>query len=540
MSDNINVGEYKFIEFSIKPIGADPDAKGVDIKHKVTFFSIEESITKGFVSGKAVIEDTFNDVQNIPLNGEELLTISYSDFFGDLLTEDYFIYSVVHDEMNFKESDTTQKYTIYFCSIGRLLSSTQLVRKGFNSSASEAANELFKMYFEDLNTFVPEKRKKILRTNDSGDILRLVVPSYSPIDAMHFLSRQAVAATNGNSSSFRFFESRHSYWFAPVEFVVSENERLRKEIGEEKMLSFFIFSDNKGSLDVIERRMYQIQGLKFGTRVNTIKDMDEGIYRRRLVHVDINMRETTKTDIDLEDIAVDYTPDTPTIPRHSKSLMERLQPERQEYFVIKDWVNNESAIRPNPSHHNVFGNKAMQILNDRNNEIEIVIHGRNSIVAGSVIELNLPLFEHREAGGVTQDEERSGTYLVKSIVNEFSGDMYKQFMVLTRSGVGAGTQNKNDFLKEIPTYAVDTCLMTDPIYGAGANASVPSTLSDVSNVTVNNNTTSTGIVTKPTIQANNAVGSIGTQFTSVAGGKVIDTPAGPKTVSTNVSGAKGN
>lgn len=462
------VGQFRLQGFKIDKIGQNTKASNnsIDIQYLVSSFNINESIMKGFVSGSCKITDTKNIVQNFPINGEEKLTITYEDWFGIPREDEFFIYSVVHDEMSFKKSDAVQTYTIYFCSIGRLLASTQLVRKGFNAPATEAANEVFNTYIKQLDKI--SKKPKDLLSQESSGIQRLVIPSYNPIDAMHFLSRNAYA--EDGTSAFRFFESRECFWFASVEHLIKVSEEIYREDATKKIkTAFFVTSKTESSLEFESLKMFQIQGLKYLSRVNTIAEMDSGNYKRRVIELDILNKEVTKKDVDLINDGVQYFEDkdnSKQLPRHGRSFVDNVIAEPFDIFVIKDWSDNAGDLRPNPNNKAIAGIKNMQLLNDKTNDIEILIYGRNNLFAGSMVELELPMFETRDGAQPEIDKERSGKYFITAINNEFAGSTYYQTLTLTRFG----QNNKVDDMvfEKIPRITPDERIKDEPYYGAGS------------------------------------------------------------------------
>lgn len=464
------IGQYTLEGFKIQPIGNDD--KATDIKNIVSDFSIVESIDLGYVHGSATIVDTEGFLKKVPMNGEEIITITYSDWFQVRRTEEYFLYSIQHEEQEIDKSDTIQTYTIYFCSIGRLLSSLQLVRVGVNTSASEAAKQLFTDYFVDVNTI--GKIKKELKVEDSPGLTRLVIPAYSPIESMHFLTRNAITNPSSNlSSSYRFFENRDKFWFATDDYIIKLNGdelKLNKNVKDTTQRnSYFVIAQSSSEPEEIRRQMFKIIGLKYGTRFNTIKDFDDGIYKRRIFELDVISREIVRTDYSLnDDFGTGITLAGQNFAtRHTNPFIENILAEPQDYFVIKDWTTVPSGMRPNPVWSDLVGRKPMHVLHNNSNEIEILVYGRNTVFAGSIVELELPEFKTRQTE-IEIDEEKSGVYLVKSVNNEFKNNTYYQTLTLIRPGINT-VISETKMTQKIEAKSVEPKCSTEPIYGAGSS-----------------------------------------------------------------------
>ena len=421
---DLSLGQYQLIEFKL-----DNGVNSLDIKNLVQLWNIIEDMNAGFLSGSARIKDTNNLIQAFPLQGEEKLTIRYVDYFGVELVQEAWLYSVTSDSLNFKVSDEEQNYTIYFCSIGRILSATQNVMIASDGPVSDFADSLFTRYFSDLDT-LSETKKEIHVTETQGD-QRLVVPSYSPIEAMHFLSRYAY--DDQNSSAFRFFESREKYYFAPPEELARLSQEKIEEDKLQSKMTFTIFAgldfvDNGGP----DARMAEILDLNLAHRVNTIDDINKGAYNRKVIDISVIDKGLQKTETVFPRDVGQYFPEIEMHTRHSQKFVDAFMRPSYDVFVLSD--HGMGCMRPNPRQDRLHGSKSMQLIHDKSNELELTIYGRNFLTVGDTITLSIPTFVSREGQMPEIDEERSGRYIVSAINNEFAGDIYKQILKVTRTG----------------------------------------------------------------------------------------------------------
>ena len=421
---NLSLGNYQLVEFRI-----DNGVNSQNIMNLVVSWNLIEDINAGFISGSAKIKDTNNLIQNFPLQGEEKLTIRYVDYFGVELLQEAWLYSLTSDALNFKATDEEQNYTIYFCSIGRILSATQNVMLAFDGPVSEFADSIFKTYFQDLDT-ISEKKKDIFISETSGD-QRLVVPSYDPINTMHFLSRYSYGETN--SSTFRFFENRESYYFSPPEDLAAISAAKIKERQIESKMTFTVFA----GLDFVENggpdaRMAEILELDLSHRVNTIDDINKGAYNRKVIDIDVTTKALQKTETVFPRDVGQYFPEVKMHTKHSQAFVDSFMRPSYDVFVLADY--GLGCMRPNPRQDRRHGSKAMQLIHDKNNEMQLTVYGRNFLMAGDTITLYIPTFISREGQPPEIDRERSGRYIVSSINNQFLGDTYKQTLRVTRTG----------------------------------------------------------------------------------------------------------
>jgi hypothetical protein len=69
------------------------------------------------------------------------------------------------------------------------------------------------------------------------------------------------------------------------------------------------------------------------------------------------------------------------------------------------------------------------------NAFTIEINGRIALYPGMVINLDLYKFSNTVAGTRETDTQRSGKYLVMNIDHRFTGDEYKQSVLITKGGL---------------------------------------------------------------------------------------------------------
>lgn len=480
MSEEKVLGEYELKKFEISNGGQ----QKLDVRNIITEWNIVESMNNGFLSGTATIVDTKNQVQKFPFQGEEKIVVEYTDYYDTTLKETYFLYAVEHMQMRFLQSDEVQEYKLHFCSFAKTSSKTQIVRKANQGPVSQFAQDIFSSYLQPpMQTMQSDTgvQVKSLDAETSSDNPRLVIPSYETIDALHFLSRNAY--TSGQSSGFKFFETREKFWFASPEYV-SKKSLQKQQSGlagfggtqgpggmqadrnaDKQVFNFYVHSP--GDFDpenVIEKRMHAVLGVKYLTRVNTIDDYNKGAYHRRIIHLDVLHREIYAEVHKFPEKMAQYFQGSQMHARHGQGFVDSMMPEPYDVWVIKDWTSTNSAQRPDPNHATLYGSKAMQMVHDDQNTIQIVIYGRNNIFAGDVVELSLPEFAERE--DYTVDKERSGKYLIMSCNNEFIGDGYKQTLTLTRTGQ-AEDLSKSKWQK-VQRLTPDEKIPGAPEYGPGS------------------------------------------------------------------------
>ena len=91
MSDEYIIpGHYKLLSAVITTL----TGKQIDIVNMIPVFSIEESINKDSIRGFATIYDNIGFIEDLPLRGEETLTIEVEDALKKKITYDLRLYKI--------------------------------------------------------------------------------------------------------------------------------------------------------------------------------------------------------------------------------------------------------------------------------------------------------------------------------------------------------------------------------------------------------------------------------------------------------------
>jgi hypothetical protein len=445
-------GTFELQEMKLFSIDPDDQFEPIDIKKLVHTFTIRESVMKGYVSGEAKLYDSAGLFYNLPLRGQEGLHISISDFKYEELKNDFFVYSVDQVKPAKKSSNDVLEYVIKFVSIGKFISERYTVRRciargGNGSREYMPINEQVEILYDDYYKFdaadgvrgyLPEKEIKI---HDTEGPQKIVIPSLSPDDSMHLLSRRA-HSKDYPSDMFRFFETREKYNFVNLEELIFD------EAPE------YIYTYTSGAIENTPDgellKMQKVLDLDLKETVNTFRVMKEGGYFRAYTSVDTSNRFASTYTYDHYDEMINqenflftdiHNPDTQKIRfNHTESFIRTHLDNHKRMFGMKDYPDQDTnpapALRPQAYYGEIVNHKGAHLAQFDEYEISIRVYGTNELFPGKMILLDLPEFrDDKSTNGRIPDKVRSGIYMITEIQNDFIENTFYQTMTLIKSGL---------------------------------------------------------------------------------------------------------
>lgn len=418
-----NAGEFRLKSFKI----TSQSGITIDVSNMIHTYTIQESMSLNSIRGHAKMYDSTGLYYKLPLAGEEILEIEYTDYFGETRKDKFLIYGV-NGLKPAKESDTNVlEMTLHFVSYSKYLSDRKYIRKSYTGLVSTIASNIYDEFYSD-ETGSSEKE---FRAETTTGFQRLSIPNYSPEESMNFLARRAYSSED-ESSMIRFFENRDGFFFVSPGFYA-------REVAEDVItFEYNSYPDQtpEGQLAI----MNNLISIDFNESVNTIDDMKNGNYNASTVELDILTRKVDQNQYRyMDEYDKYYYPESvQTKSRHTKEFMNASTPDAKTTVIMKDYGDpNDSQYpsqRPNTYDSKAINHKRGSYHHYNSNSINVRIYGRNKIVAGSLIELNIMQFM-KDSNSVVKDREYSGTYYVESVESVFFETTFTQNLVISKSGV---------------------------------------------------------------------------------------------------------
>ena len=449
MDKAVQAGFYTLKSFRVKPlleenINSDsvnnsmPDY--VELTKTISTWGITESMSSPFISGFAVINESDNMLEDVPLIGEEEIELTYTDFYGESATHKFFLYAIEDIGPASSTNDRMMKYTIRFCSVSKLQGDQRSIRKSYNNTKiSDIVEDIY-------NTFIVTDNKdydKPIDIEETEGEQSLVIPNLRSDAAMQFLSRRAYSSKN-NTSLYRFFETRERYYFCTPEYLVEKYGDIEEEIEGEINPLYFIYNtveDNTGAGQRIAQQ--SVNDFGYGTKVDTFRDMKEGMYRRTITELDPTTRTQIKRDYDYSSEVGDKEFPSKVKLTHRQNFLDKYMgaSTQPESYLLTDFPQigqSTGKLNMKKPYQHFYENYTAKPVVDYHfgvNSISMEINGRIELYPGRVVNLELYKMSNTVSGNREIDHERSGKYLVTDMVSSFAGDSFKQQIVITKGGL---------------------------------------------------------------------------------------------------------
>lgn len=416
MSKQLIPGDFEFVECKISPFNQPENS--LDIKFIIYSMMIEESLSNGCLLGHIDVLDLENNLENfndVGFRGEEIISLKMTDALEELYEDEYFLYSITNVEPN--EQGTGVKYRMHITSKGKIYSDKKRIKRSYRGLISEVVRDIFDEYYVD------SEKDIIIEPTDGQKTI--VIPNMTPEEALHFLSRKAFSAVS-ESQTYRFFETKTSYYFCTYEFLLEQNLNDAYNYSYKPKASY----DGKELADMMDTLI----SFKNDVRLNSVSDMRNNLYKRQVREIDIIEQRIEEVDYDyLEEYDKYFKLDRKVKPKHTDEFSEEFfEDSVTPRFVIKDYsLENRSltGYRDNTNYAELINNKGVVFGHILNNEVIVEIYGKLKIEAGQIITLDLEEF-HYDNKDARKNKFISGNYFIEKIENSFLEEEFTQKITL--------------------------------------------------------------------------------------------------------------
>lgn len=420
MPDNIaDVGYYVIDEAILKEYVE--NGRTYNIAQYIAAFTITESINSAVLYATLTIIDSADILNNFPIIGEEIITISYTDSNKNQIRQDFLVYAVTG--LGASPQQNSQLYNLELCSPQLIMSRSKLIQKSYTGTTTEIAKKVFEQYLiDESRTLLPNTRQEI-QFEDSAGTQTLVIPALSPLNTIDFLKRKSFAPDN-LSSHYLFFQTRTAYKMMTYEKLVKD---AKTNFPDKNVYNHSII-DSAGAKDKFEA-MKNILVFSIPQVQNTLDEINEGSMLSDTIEVDILNKQYIVHPYKYKDNYEDYTHLDRNIRfKHTDGYIDRYFDEK----IVSDLIFVDDD-RPNQNYIKITPHRRSSSFYLGSIVCKIEIYGRNDLSCGDVLKLNIPEYAVNQNNSEKKENKSfSGFWLINDILHKFEGKEYKCELTLTK------------------------------------------------------------------------------------------------------------
>lgn len=401
----------------------------------ITELNLTQSIDASAFSGSLKVVDNVGLFESVPLRGEERLELTV--VANDLETRRELSVRVYRiDNVVLNDANDGASYYMHFISSISFEASKKTVTRSFSGGNSEpvsaVAETIFNDYFSSLSfNRISELLSGVVRlpitntargftiqpTDGRGD---LIIPSYSPTEAMYFLTNRAFLVNSGFSScSFRFFETLEDFYF------VSEEWLIRYANDQDRVINLFYAPQISKNPVELQQQVNSIERIDYPQRVDSAMDMYSGGYSNRVIEVDFvrgqvkNIRNEATFNYLRDARFLDMNGDQ----RDARTYIHTEQfandtftdENARKFLLFRDYSSdgdNPGIISRDQHLADITSRRISYRHHLNNTSINASLKGRLDIYPGSIVNLEVTALDASSDRG--KNPQLSGNYLVYS------------------------------------------------------------------------------------------------------------------------------
>ncbi|NBX49733.1 hypothetical protein EBT25_07290 [bacterium] len=350
-------------------------------------FNIYEDITKPTVYAEFSFVDNVNLIDNMPIIGEEHVTIIFETPGISQPTK----YVLRCFEIKDLVRDANQKgarYTLRCVSEEHLKNGSATVMTSMNDTIDKMVHNILKNTLRSEKDFILDETKGIQVIN---------FPYMNPLKAIDMLRQRAVSKAFA-SSVYVFFENQSGFNFKTVESLIKEG---KKNLGSRS----FITLNNPEATPAIKANAFRtIQAYELLSNADANQKIAEGMFKSITKTFDLDAKKVESKTATLNDVMGAFTSiNKKEMPNTDTFIEKATEGLPKQFFTIKDTTRPDQFIDAAMAGRNSFA----VMMNA--NVLRIKIHGDSGLKAGDIIHLTLP----SPSGQTKKSEDQStGYYLI--------------------------------------------------------------------------------------------------------------------------------
>ena len=401
----------------------------VDLNDMYTNISLVQSVFNSYMTLSIHITESklvFEEFGLKGLQGEEFVMLKFQTPTKHIIENLFYVtgYSPIKKDAH----GLSTSMVLQCVSKEKLINDQMTVNQSFSGSTSDIAKNIFN------NFIIGSEKYKQLKTVNKNNMLiwkekpiivdeaigtqKLTIPGLTPFEAMHFLAVRSFGGSEFPSSFYTFYEGEDAFHFKNIEnWSVSDD------------IKPYTYDDSVGTLPQSHKDFYK--NIKFMSPMsmnNTMTGIQDGEFAHKVQAIDFTKKSFTTTNFNMMKERENFN----TLGKHfqmSSAFFDMFGAEPIETTIVID--STKGMFNENLPAIVSRRRSYMRLLNHYS--MEISIHGDSSIVAGSVIQINLP--EAGAAHNKLAGSMYSGNWYITRVEHIFDKMVFNTKLTVVKDGL---------------------------------------------------------------------------------------------------------
>ena len=398
----------------------------IDLTELVININIYESVFSHAMSGSIMIADTNNLSVNLPIIGQEYLSLKLNTPTLEDKAIDYSENVFVIYKIKQRESDSLmQVLELQFTTPEMLKSNRVRVSKSYTDTIDNITEDVL-TNIKYLDT------KKDLFIEPTSGIRRIVVPNLHPYEILRKLATESISKENA-SPHYVFFENTRGIHFRSIQSLYAQGVTGRYHAGDKAIDEETTGLTNAGESGDLMQDMKRIISFNMGANNDTLANIKGGMLGSTILSHDIYNKSYSKETFSYFDNFEDHQ-------RISENAVYNDNPIDEDLNTVGNFTDARIHLHSVPSdtdtqHYSTTtssytysSNRLSDSLLSRQSRfaelrsgvgITMEINGNTTLAAGDMIEVQLPIAGIDHDNDVV-DKYYSGEYLITNLRHVFT------------------------------------------------------------------------------------------------------------------------
>ena len=408
----------------------DDDKDGVQFRGMVSLndlysnFTMTQSVFEPYMTLTIHITESkliFERFGTRGLQGEEFVKIKFNTPTKHIVENIFYVtgYSPIK-----KDSHELSTGLVLKCvSKEKLINDQMTVNQSFEGTTSDVAKNIFNNFIIGSEKFKQMKaaegwKEKPIVVDESIGIQKFTIPGLTPFAALHFLAIRSFGGSLYPSSFFTFFEAEDAFYFKNVE---NWNDSIR--------FQEYTYDSELGTLPAHHKEFYNnIRFISPLTMRNTMDGIHGGEFASKVTAIDFNKKSFDINEFNLMKERDDFNVLSNQF-HMSSAFFDMFGSDAPESTIVVD--STKGTFNENmPS---ILGRRKAYKQMLGHYTLGIVIHGDTSMVAGTVINIQL-----KEAGAPEKKQRGSmysGNWYVTKVEHIVDNNVHNTRLTVVKDGL---------------------------------------------------------------------------------------------------------